>query len=534
MKSIIYSSLICLFSLSLNAQVGIGTTDPEAALDIVSTNDGLLIPRVALTDLTTPIVTTPTESELVFNITSNGIVEPGYYYLRDIAGILTWVRFGGTGWLLGGNDSITISDFIGSINDADVAFRRFNAAAGKIGRTSTSFGLGALANNIGNDNTAVGTNALSTNSTGIQNVGIGFNALTGNNGSANIGVGWNAGAANGSGNNNIAMGFEAMLSNRASNNIAIGFQAMRANQVSPNNIAIGFQAMSQLNNAASQNNLAVGFQTMQNSTGNISGSSFFGAGAGRNNRGDFCTGLGMNALGSNNGGPSSGVFNTAIGYQSLSFNTSGQQNTAVGVDALYRNTSGSFNTGIGYRSGEALVSGASNTMLGYQAGNNITLGSNNTAIGFQAQVASASDSNQIRIGNAAITLATTQIAWTNTSDRRWKDNIKDSDLGLDFIKTLRPVSYIRKNDEKKRTEYGFIAQELEQAFINADDPNNGIISIDDLGMYGVRYNDFIPMTVKAVQEQQEQIETLQQQNAELLKTNAAILKRLEELEKKIN
>ena len=49
-------------------------------------------------------------------------------------------------------------------------------------------------------------------------------------------------------------------------------------------------------------------------------------------------------------------------------------------------------------------------------------------------------------------------------------------------------------------------------------------------MYFVRYNDFIPMTVKAVLEQQSQIEELKKQNAELMKANTAILKRLEALE----
>ena len=121
---------------------------------------------------------------------------------------------------------------------------------------------------------------------------------------------------------------------------------------------------------------------------------------------------------------------------------------------------------------------------------------------------------------------------TITPDKRFKTKTENSPLGLDFIKTLRPVSYIRKNDESKKTEYGFIAQEVETALKKAGDTNNGIISINDNGMYGVRYNDFISITVKAVQEQQELIEELQKTNAELMKTNAAILKRLEKLEKK--
>ena len=50
------SLFILFFGLSViitNAQVGIGTTTPTAALDITATNDGLLIPRVALTGTAT-------------------------------------------------------------------------------------------------------------------------------------------------------------------------------------------------------------------------------------------------------------------------------------------------------------------------------------------------------------------------------------------------------------------------------------------------------------------------------------------------
>jgi len=40
------SAVLCLNSVQ--AQVGIGTTTPQGALDITSTTDGLLIPRVSL------------------------------------------------------------------------------------------------------------------------------------------------------------------------------------------------------------------------------------------------------------------------------------------------------------------------------------------------------------------------------------------------------------------------------------------------------------------------------------------------------
>ena len=61
-------------------QVGIGTTDPQAALDIVSTTEGVLIPRIALTNTSTATVATPTESELVYNTATVNDVTPGFYY----------------------------------------------------------------------------------------------------------------------------------------------------------------------------------------------------------------------------------------------------------------------------------------------------------------------------------------------------------------------------------------------------------------------------------------------------------------------
>ncbi|MFN9113800.1 MAG: tail fiber domain-containing protein, partial [Bacteroidota bacterium] len=213
--------------------------------------------------------------------------------------------------------------------------------------------------------------------------------------------------------------------------------------------------------------------------------------------------------------------NTVVGFEAMGSTTGDIQNcTAVGFQALY-----SIN-------GAGAARGLHNTGIGYQAGNNITTGENNIAIGYLAQVPSATSNGQVRIGNAAIGYAGIQVGWTITSDKRWKDNIKDSPLGLNFLKTLRPVSYTRNNDKKQKTEYGFIAQEIETALQKAGDPNNGIITKDDQGMLGVRYNDFISISVKAIQEQQELIETLQKSNAELKKTNEAILERLERLEKK--
>ena len=71
MKRILYS-LLLLTSLGTFAQVGIGTTTPSGALDVTSTTDGMLIPRVSLTATNITTETTPTVSELVYNRNTTG------------------------------------------------------------------------------------------------------------------------------------------------------------------------------------------------------------------------------------------------------------------------------------------------------------------------------------------------------------------------------------------------------------------------------------------------------------------------------
>jgi len=193
-----------------------------------------------------------------------------------------------------------------------------------------------------------------------------------------------------------------------------------------------------------------------------------------------------------------GHSNSAFGVSSL-YNTTGEYNSAFGGGSLYENTTGSGNSAFGHSS-LYNCTGQQNSAFGWNSGDNITTGSNNIAIGYNAQVAVGTNSNQIRIGNASISLATTQIAWTTSSDKRWKSGIADSDLGLIFISKLRPVSYTRKNDEQQRSEYGFIAQEIEEALKASEVENTGMLTIDDAGMYQLRYNDLLAPMVKAIQE----------------------------------
>jgi len=103
----------------------------------------------------------------------------------------------------------------------------------------------------------------------------------------------------------------------------------------------------------------------------------------------------------------------------------------------------------------------------------------------------------------------------NVSDQTLKTEIEDCDLGLDFINTLKPKSY--KNlqdvgvalqeghDDYNRKHYGLIAQDLKDGSLS-----DSVYGTKD-GEYSLAYNDLIAPLIKAMQEQQEQIESLQQE-----------------------
>ena len=86
MKKILIS-LLFVSCLSANAQVGIGTNnpDPSAKLHVSSTNQGFLPPRIALTAVNAASpVSSPATGLLVYNTVTAGVspnnVVPGYYY----------------------------------------------------------------------------------------------------------------------------------------------------------------------------------------------------------------------------------------------------------------------------------------------------------------------------------------------------------------------------------------------------------------------------------------------------------------------
>lgn len=110
--------------------------------------------------------------------------------------------------------------------------------------------------------------------------------------------------------------------------------------------------------------------------------------------------------------------------------------------------------------------------------------------------------------SGAGTIYATNTTISAISDERLKENIKDLDVGLDAIMSLRPRKYDWKEESGNigKNVRGFIAQEVEAIFPDLIDEwkrNN-----EDETTYKSLRQDFIPILVKAIQEQQIQIEEL--------------------------
>ncbi len=377
-----------------------------------------------------------------------------------------------------------------------------------VGGSNTALGLNSFfSNTFGDRNTALGMLSLFTNAGGYQNTAVGHESLFNNtDGYFNTAVGMQSLYNNGTGNNNSAFGHSSLRSNTGTGNSAFGSHSLYTNDAGYNNSAFGGASL--YTNSTGFQNSAFGNLSLYNNT--ASNNSAFG----------------FNSLYTS----STGTENSAFGHSSL-YNSTGNENSAFGFQSLYTNSTGGFNSAFGYNS-LYNSTGNYNTAIGLLSGSAITTGFNNTAIGYDAQVPTGTLSNQVRIGNTAVTYAGIQVAWTITSDRRWKENILPSSLGLSFISKLNPVSYTRKNDENGKTEYGLIAQEVEEVLKEEGVENSGMLTITDEGMYELRYNDLMSPMIKAIQELKTENDELKERLAKYEEVQNMLANEIEKMKAK--
>lgn len=140
-------------------QLGLGTTTPQGILDITSSTNGVLVPRVSLTDIVTasPIVNPQggalVAGTLVWNTATSGTfpnnVIPGFYYWNGSiwisvtgAAANSW-SLTGNGGTNGGNTTTAGTNFIGTTDNQNIDIRTNNTYRGRFSALGEFF-LGTL------------------------------------------------------------------------------------------------------------------------------------------------------------------------------------------------------------------------------------------------------------------------------------------------------------------------------------------------------------------------------------------------------
>ena len=166
-------------------------------------------------------------------------------------------------------------------------------------------------------------------------------------------------------------------------------------------------------------------------------------------------------------------------------------------------------------SGNLLVGTTSATTLATHSPNIITStqlgvvsGSNKATFGVDRIYFDSSNYYVLNSSATGVKLVNGATAWSAQSDENLKENIVELTGALEKVKDYRCVEYNLIADETKSKKIGFIAQDWQKDY-------NQIIDKDDSGSLGIRYTETIPVLLKAIQEQQAQIEALQSEINEL-------------------
>jgi trimeric autotransporter adhesin len=422
-----------------------------------------------------------------------------------------------------------------------------NTATGSYSMYSNSSGSGNVSNGYrslytnttGNYNTVAGTYSMNLNTSGSYNTANGYLTLYSNTtGYYNTASGTSSMYNNENGSYNTASGYQSLYSNTTGdNNTATGSFSLKANTSGQRNVANGYHAMSA--NTTGVHNTATGsFSLRENTTGYLNTANGYQS-LYSNSTGYSNTALGSYAAFSN----INGILNTAIGYSALYDNNLGGRNTAAGASALLNNTTANYNTAAGTYALYHVATGSYNSAFGSNAGPATDAHLENmTAIGYQAVTTA---SNQVRIGNTSVTSIGGEESWTEFSDGRFKRDVREDVSGLEFIKHLRPVSYVVDKTALNKflhvtdssgaevintgdRQTGFIAQEVEDlvkttgyVFSGVDAPEN------ENDAYGIRYAEFVVPLTKAVQELTAKLEEQEQMAAEQKQQIQLLLAKLE-------
>jgi len=430
---------------TLNDSVGIGTSSPQAPLEVRG--------RISQTG-TGRSVFLGEEAGNNDDLNNNENVFAGY-----LSGY-----YNSSGYYNVAIGSRTLySNTTGSNNVASGAFALVSNTTGS---DNIASGYSALSSNTtGTENTATGSGSLNSNTTGYYNTAYGSFTLKSNTtGNSNSAHGSYALHLNTTGNYNVANGSFALYSNETgSHNIAIGYQAGYNNQTGTNNVFLGYQAgysetgsnKLYIDNSNTTTPLIGGdFSANRvdiNGTLKITGGSpgsgkilksdasgnaswVDGAtvnGGGWTINGNYIyntsdsvgigtstpqaplevhgrisqTGTGYSVFLGEGAGKNDDLNsndNVFIGYQSGYSDTTGYGNTAIGYQSLWDNKTGNYNVANGYEALFSNTTGWHNTASGTGALASNTTGYYNVAFGSNALILNVTGSNNVAIGTDAL------------------------------------------------------------------------------------------------------------------------------------
>ncbi|NPA43504.1 MAG: hypothetical protein GXO27_05715 [Chlorobi bacterium] len=397
------------------------------------------------------------------------------------------------------------------------------------GNFNVAIGKEALQNNTGSQNTALGYEALKANADQGENVAVGYHALTSATAARNTAVGSGAGEFITTGEHNTLVGYEAGGNFEEGNsNTAVGYHALfgynfgsRTTTNGSGNTAVGRYALFQ---KTGNNNVAVGYFALS-----------------WHNRGSYNVAIGMGAEPSD-GDPNYAVMlgahseanadnAVAIGYQAQAT----QPNTMVlGSIPGVNDADAQMHVLIGTQTPDAGAHLTLGPMDGDLEGGQITwygAGDHDTwrtdVYGEDFRIFSYHDGiNNLQIFNFYDGQVTDlrldgsgyALQWYETSDRRIKSQIRPLHYGLETIMLLRPVQYRLhsvdyhsegfKISSSSVSSIGLIAQEvypyIPEVVSKPSDEHRELWAID--------YAKLVPVLIRAIQQQQSQIEELKREN----------------------
>lgn len=305
----------------------------------------------------------------------------------------------------------------------------------------------------------------------------------------------------------------------ASYNTAIGHSSLSSLTTGNSNSAFGWFSLSY--NTTGFYNSAFGMASLQSNTTGIQNSAFGLNTLRANTEGGSNCAFGGFSLRAN----TTGSQNSAFGSTSLNDNSTGSDNSAFGVTSLYRNTTGYQNAAFGGATLDYNTTGYNNSAFGYAAGVSVTTGSNLTLIGFSAEPSYASASNEITLGNASVgALRCNVTSISSLSDARDKKNIKNLELGIDFLMKLKPRQFNWDKREwyanhasngskmQKTPTAGFIAQELDTVQMSADAEWLNLVLKSNPEKLEATSGNLLPIIVKAIQDLKKENDQLKVKN----------------------